>query len=404
MQFHGRRLELACANLRHDQQRFVDGVLDQHLVFAARTVQHEIGHLLLQTQRARMADADAQPPVILCAERGGDVLQAIVPTGRAALFEARDAGHQIELVVHHQHLVGRDLVEARQPADRLAGTVHIGLRLQQPDLVAADGRLGDQRVETRLALQARVGQAVGQVVDQPEAGVVAGLFVFGAGIAEADDQTYGHMRFQIEKNPRLQKARARVLQFRNRITTAADYFLALAAGLASAAGAAGAAAASADTWPAGTEAVAMVRFEPWVTAVTPAGSTSSPMCSEWPTSMFDRSTVMNSGRSFGRHDTSISLATWLMVAPCSLTAGETSALAKCRATFMWILVLASTRWKSACRTSCLNAWTWKSRSSTCWVTPSISRSRIDEWKTSFFSAWYRALWSSEIFTGASAPP
>src|SRR5471032_2048183 len=352
-----------------------------------------------------MTDADAQPPVILRAERGGDVLQAVVAARRAALLQARDAGHQIELVVHHQHFVRRDLVETGQSADRLAGAVHKRLRLQQPHFLAGDGRLGEQRIEAALALQARAGQAVGQIVDQPEAGVVAGLFVFGAGIAEADDQTYGHgLLSNQKKTPARKKAWTRVFQFRNRITAAADYFLALAAGLASAAGAAGAAAASADTWPAGTEAVAMVRFEPWVTAVTPAGSTSSPMCSEWPTSMFDRSTVMNSGRSFGRHDTSISLATWLMVAPCSLTAGETSALAKCRATFMWILVLASTRWKSACRTSCLNAWTWKSRSSTCWVTPSISRSRIDEWKTSFFSAWYRALWSSEIFTGASAPP
>src|SRR5471032_2061780 len=139
-----------------------------------------------------MADADAQAPVILRAERGGDVLQAVVAARRAALLQPRDAGHQIELVVHHQHLVGRDLVETRQPADRLAGAVHEGLRLQQPHFVAGDGRLGEQRVEAALALQARAGQAAGQVVDQPEAGVVAGLFVFGAGIAEADDQTYGH--------------------------------------------------------------------------------------------------------------------------------------------------------------------------------------------------------------------
>jgi hypothetical protein len=35
-------------------------------------------------------------------------------------------------------------------------------------------------------------QCVGEVVDQPEAGVVAGLFVFRAGVAEADDQADVH--------------------------------------------------------------------------------------------------------------------------------------------------------------------------------------------------------------------
>src|SRR5471030_2760851 len=148
-----------------------------------------------------MADADAQPPVILRAERGGDVLQAVVAARRAALLQARDAGHQIEFVVHHQHFVRRDLVETGQSADRLAGAVHKCLRFQQPHFLASDSRLGDQRIEAALALQARAGQAVGEIVDQPEAGVVAGLFVFGAGIAEADDQTYGHGLLSNQKKP-----------------------------------------------------------------------------------------------------------------------------------------------------------------------------------------------------------
>ena len=32
------------------------------------------------------------------------------------------------------------------------------------------------------------------------------------------------------------------------------------------------------------------------------------------------------------------------------------------------------------------------------------RSRIDEWNTSFFNAWYNALWSSAMFSGAVVPP
>ena len=57
MQLHGRRLELAFDDLRHDLQGFLDGLLDQFLVFAARPVQHEVGHLLLQAQGAWVTDA-----------------------------------------------------------------------------------------------------------------------------------------------------------------------------------------------------------------------------------------------------------------------------------------------------------------------------------------------------------
>ena len=59
--------------------------------------------------------------------------------------------------------------------------------------MAGDRGLGHQRVVLGLALQARA-DVVGKVVDQPEAGVVAGLFVFGAGIAEADDEADVHKR------------------------------------------------------------------------------------------------------------------------------------------------------------------------------------------------------------------
>src|SRR5471032_3359784 len=93
----------------------------------------------------------------------------------------------------------------------------------------------------------------------------------GPGLPRPTIRRMGICAFKSKKNPRRQTTQARVLQFRNRIAAAADYFLALAAGLASAAGAAAGAAASADTWPGGTDAVAMVWLVPWAIAVTPAG-------------------------------------------------------------------------------------------------------------------------------------
>jgi hypothetical protein len=57
---------------------------------------------------------------------------------------------------------------------------------------------------------------------------------------------------------------------------------------------------------------------------------------------------MNSGSWPGRHETSSSFSTCDTMAPLSLTAGETSALTKCRATLVWIFWFeASTRWKSS---------------------------------------------------------
>ena len=109
---------------------------------------------------------------------------------------------------------------------------------------------------------------------------------------------------------------------------------------------------------------------PRVTTVTPGGSCSADTCTEWPTSSVDRSTVMNSGRSFGRQEMSSSVSTWLTIAPDTFTAGEFSPLAKCSGTFMWILRFSSMRWKSTCRISFLNGCICTSRSSTFVTAPS----------------------------------
>ncbi|CFO10994.1 Uncharacterised protein [Bordetella pertussis] len=47
---------------------------------------------------------------------------------------------------------------------------------------------------------------------------------------------------------------------------------------------------------------------------------------------------------------SSSVSTCEMIAPLSLTAGDTSALMKCRGTLVCRAWLASTRWKSTCMT------------------------------------------------------
>ncbi len=94
---------------------------------------------------------------------------------------------------------------------------------------------------------------------------------------------------------------------------------------------------------------------------------------------------------------------WLMIAPPSLTAGETASFTKCSGTFMWILRRSSTRWKSTCRISWRNGCICTSRSSTRCVAPSSLIDRIDAWNASDLSAWTSALWSSSIGVGSPAP-
>lgn len=98
-----------------------------------------------------------------------------------------------------QDFIGRDFIETRQRADGLSGAVHEGLRFQQPDFLAGDLRFGSERMVFRLARQRAARRIARELVDQPEAGVMAGLFVFLAGIAEADDEAYGHGVVKIGK-------------------------------------------------------------------------------------------------------------------------------------------------------------------------------------------------------------
>jgi len=114
----------------------------------------------------RLADHPA-----LRAELRLDVLESIVPGHSAAELHPRRARGEIELVVHDEDLVRRDLVEPRKSADAAAGEVHVGLRLAQPDVAGGRGQARDQRLV--LGVLCEHGPVSGgQPVEQPEADVV----------------------------------------------------------------------------------------------------------------------------------------------------------------------------------------------------------------------------------------
>ena len=134
---------------------------------------------------ARMADADAQAPVVVRAELRGEMsLQAVVPAMPPPSLSARSPGGEVELVVHDQDLLRLDLVEARE---RRTGCPERFMKVcgssQQPGV-----RPARCRPALNFGSAQRAAARGRKALDEPEAGVVAGALVLRARIAEADDQ------------------------------------------------------------------------------------------------------------------------------------------------------------------------------------------------------------------------
>ena len=85
-------------------------------------------------------------PVVV-ADRRVDRAEAVVAGRAAAGLDADLAGRQVDLVMDDDDVAGLDLVEAQRLADRPAGLVHEGLRLEEQDLLAAERALGDLGLE-----------------------------------------------------------------------------------------------------------------------------------------------------------------------------------------------------------------------------------------------------------------
>ena len=106
--------------------------------------------------------------------------------GRAVFADAELADGERDIVKQDEHPLRRDLVEMRGGLDGDAGGVHICQRLHEKQPLAAKVRLRGERLEAlfgNLDLQARSQQVKGH-----KTGIVSGLLIFGARIAEPRDQ------------------------------------------------------------------------------------------------------------------------------------------------------------------------------------------------------------------------
>src|SRR3546814_14301109 len=104
-------------------------------------------------------------------------------------LDADLAGGKVEFVMQHDDLLRRDLEEMRRFTDRLAGQVHVGLRLQRQCLGAAEDALGQFAVEPLAEGLETV--LFGARIDRPEADVLPLPPLLGAGLAQSDAAKLG---------------------------------------------------------------------------------------------------------------------------------------------------------------------------------------------------------------------
>src|SRR3989338_9801563 len=195
MQFQHRRFLLARNNEIGYLKCALYCLLDQNPLFLARVIQHEIDHF---GTLAGMPDTQTQTPEVSGAEMRDDVFQAVMPTVSAAQLQARCAGLQIQIVMHHQNFRRLDPVELRQRADGSPADIHKGLRLEQQHFMAVQLTARGQTMKFCLVFEAQVLPAC-EFVHPAEADVMPGGFVFAPWVAQAGNQTYGSHGIRMKK-------------------------------------------------------------------------------------------------------------------------------------------------------------------------------------------------------------
>src|SRR5690242_9921446 len=204
-----RLVELPIHRQRQHVQGARDAVQDGGFVRGGRPAQHPRRDLILV---AGVADAHAQAMELAVAEVAHDVAQAVLPTVAAVELQAHGTGRQVQVVMRDQTLFGFDLVIAQRRNHGDAALVHEGGGLEQPDRFAAKAHAA--ALAMQLAVEGEpLALAAGKGVHQPEPGIVPGSEVFGAGIAQPDDEFQSSHCAASHAWPRAGRARGRTTYF-----------------------------------------------------------------------------------------------------------------------------------------------------------------------------------------------
>ena len=116
-----------------------------------------------------------------------EIAQAVVPAVAAGFLEPHRAARQVDFIVRHQHLRRRASCRSPARSDRSAAAIHEShaawrARAPRRRSVRARARPGACLEAEHAAVAPR------QLIHEPEARVVTRARVFGARIAEADDE------------------------------------------------------------------------------------------------------------------------------------------------------------------------------------------------------------------------
>jgi len=159
-------------------------ILQSFFVVGGEGAEHPVGQLHLGMGLG--AHTDLHPGEFLGTHLGDDGLDAVVAAGGAFRPDPEPSGDQGDVIVHDDDPGRGDVKVGGQLQHAAAGQVHVGLGLQEQQLPALVIDLGVQTLEFHpVDLTA---QGIRQNVDGPEAGIVTGLFIFTARIAQTDDQ------------------------------------------------------------------------------------------------------------------------------------------------------------------------------------------------------------------------
>lgn len=136
-----------------------------------------------------MADAKAHAPIVWGA-MGVERFQAIVPRVTAAFLDAEFPGGKLQLVMKNDHLLGRNLIEAQNGADAIAGQVHISAGLDQQAFY--EPKPAFRHLALKLA-GAEGGEIIppGNFVHGEKTDIVTVAGVLAPRIAETDDDPRG---------------------------------------------------------------------------------------------------------------------------------------------------------------------------------------------------------------------
>ena len=106
----------------------------------------------------------------------------------AAAPEAQRPQRQMDLVVDHQEVFGRQAAPLLQAAGGMPAAVHVGHGLEQPGVAAGPTDPRDLAEELVLAAHDHP-MGAGQFIDEPETRIVPGFGIFWSWIAQSDHKT-----------------------------------------------------------------------------------------------------------------------------------------------------------------------------------------------------------------------